>query len=257
MSDQEPPFRLGMIAESFRRPYRVTLPMVLLVGMVPFYIFIAARVKQGPVHIPEIALDRMLAVRPEWALVYGAMYLFLILLPIFAIRDDEHLRRTVAAYLLCWITAYVVFLAWPTAASRPTRVDGDGFVIWALRALYSFDPPYNCFPSLHVAHSFVSALAMYRLHQRLGAVSLVAATLVAISTLFTKQHYVLDVIAGAGLALAGYWLFLRGYARDRVPAVDRRMAIPMAFVSVTVVAVTFLGYVVVYLLFGEMMQLEP
>lgn len=246
-----------MIAESFRRPYRVTLPMVLLVGMVPFYIFIAAHVKRGPVHVPEIALDRILPVRAEWALVYGALYLFLIILPVFAVRDQEHLRRTVAAYLLCWVTAYIVFLAWPTVASRPKIVEGDGFITWALRALYSFDPPYNCFPSLHVAHSFVSALTIYRLHRKLGHVSIVAAALVAVSTLFTKQHYVLDVVAGAAMALAGYWLFLRGYPRDRVPELDRRLAVPMAMLSIAVVAVTFMGYVVVYLLFGDTMALEP
>ena len=251
MSAEESPFRLPAIVASFRRPYRVTLPMVLLVGMVPFYIFIAARVKQGPVHVPEITLDRLLPLRPEWALVYGALYFFLILLPVFAVRDQEHLRRTVAAYLLCWITAYVVFLSWPTIASRPKVVEGDGFVTWALRALYSFDPPYNCFPSLHVAHSFVSALTVFRLHRRLGIVSIVFAALVAISTLFTKQHYVLDVVAGAGLALLGYWIFLRGYARDRVPDIDRRMAVPMAAVATGAVAVTFMGYVVVYLLFGD------
>ena len=257
MSAEESPFRFQAIAASFRQPYRVTLPMVLLVGMVPFYIFIAARVKQGPVHIPEIALDRMLPLRPEWALVYGALYLFLILLPVFAVRDQEHLRRTVAAYLLCWVTAYIVFLMWPTMASRPTVVEGDGFVIWALRALYSFDPPYNCFPSLHVAHSFVSALTAFRLHRRLGIVAIVVAALVAISTLFTKQHYVLDVIAGAGLALLGYRIFLRGYPRERVPAIDHRMAVPMAVVASVAVAVTFTGYVVVYLFFGDTMSLDP
>jgi membrane-associated phospholipid phosphatase len=257
MNAENTPFRIRMIAESFRRPYQVTLPMVLLVGMVPFYIFIAARVKQGPVHVPEIALDRLLPVVPAWALVYGALYMFLIVLPVFAVRDQEHLRRTVAAYLLCWVTAYIVFLTWPTVAPRPKALEGDGFAVWALRALYSSDPPYNCFPSLHVAHSFVSALTVYRLHRRVGIISIVIAALVAISTLFTKQHYVLDVVAGAGLALIGYWIFLRSYSRDRVPAIDRRMAVPMAFVATAAVAVMFLGYVIVYLLFGETMKLDP
>lgn len=257
MSAENSPFGFQAIGASFRRPYRVTLPMILLVGMVPFYIFIAARAKQSPVHVPEIALDRLIPLRPEWALVYGALYLFLIVLPVFSVRDEEHLRRTVAAYLLCWVTAYVVFMAWPTVASRPPVVEGDGFVVWALRALYSFDPPYNCFPSLHVAHSFVSALTIYRLHQRLGVVSLVAAALVALSTLFTKQHYVLDVIAGAGMALVGYWLFLRTYPHDQVPAMDRRMAVPLTVVAIAVVAITFLGFVVIYLLFGDTMKLDP
>ena len=57
------------------------------------------------------------------------------------------------------------------------------------------------------------------------------ASLVAISTLFTKQHYVADLIAGILLALAAYAVFLRGYSRASVPELDRRLA-PVLALSV-------------------------
>lgn len=63
--------------------------------------------------------------RPAWALVYGALYAFLIVLPVLVIRDPEHIRRSVYAYLLVWLTAYVCFLAYPTVAPRPDVVPGD------------------------------------------------------------------------------------------------------------------------------------
>src|SRR5437868_7731918 len=106
--------------------------------------------------------------------------------------EPEHLRRTFAAYLAVWLTAYAIFLLYPTAAPRPQNVVGDGFAAWASRFLYEADPPYNCFPSLHVAHSFVSALTCYAVHRRVGMIATGAAALVALSTLFTKQHYVVD-----------------------------------------------------------------
>jgi hypothetical protein len=118
--------------------------MILLVSLVPFYLFIADRTRGGPQHAPEVALDRLLPLRPGWALVYGSLYLFLILLPVFVVRQQEQIRRTVLAYLMVWI-----------AAPRPEDVAGEGFMVWGLRFLYDADPPYNCFPSLHVAHSFV------------------------------------------------------------------------------------------------------
>ncbi len=78
---------------------------------------------------------------PSWALAYGALYLFLILLPVFIVRRDELIRRTVYAYLLVWITAYIFFfVVYPTAAPRPSLVSGEGFAVWGLRALYSSDP---------------------------------------------------------------------------------------------------------------------
>ena len=74
---------------------------------------------------------------------------------------------------------------------------GDGFAAWSLRLLYDIDTPYGCFPSLHVAWAFVSALTCYRVHAGVGWVAAGWATLIAVSTLYTKQHYVVDVIAGA------------------------------------------------------------
>jgi hypothetical protein len=86
------------------------------------------------------------------------------------------------------------------------------------------DPPYNCFPSIHVAHSFVSALACFRVHRGVGIAALLCASLVALSALFIKQHYVLDVIAGILLAGVACAIFLRGHARESVPELNRRVA---------------------------------
>ena len=230
----------SLVAESLRRPYRVTIPMILLAGMVPFYIFIAAEARTRPVHIPALDLDRAIPLQPTWALVYGALYLFLILLPVFVVRHDDLIRRTVFAFLSVWITAYVCFLIYPTVAPRPEQVTGNGFGAWGLRTLYDADPPYNCFPSLHVAHSFVAALASYRVHRSLGVIAGACATLVALSTLFTKQHYVADVVVGALMAFAAYRVFLRGFSRDNVPELDRRLA-PVFGVGLFVVACIGLG----------------
>jgi membrane-associated phospholipid phosphatase len=229
----------------------VTLPMVLLVALVPFYIFIPFLLPRETRYVPALALDRAIPLIPMWALVYGALYVFLILLPIFIVRQDEPIRRTVYAYLLIWLTAYVFFAFYPTAAPRPPIVIGEGFAVWGLRALYSSDPPYNCFPSLHVAHSFVSALACARVHRTLGVVATVCATLVALSTLFTKQHYILDVIAGVLLAFAAWAIFLRKTPQEPIPAFDRRVAPALALCIAGLVLLGLTGYLLTYLWIGE------
>lgn len=244
-------FHWSMVGQSLARPYRVTLPMVLLVSMVPFYIFLPELFPPETRHAPEIALDRAFPLVPIWAIVYGALYLFLILLPILIVRDDALIRRTLFAYLLIWCTAYVFFMAYPTIAPRPDKVVGEGFAVWGLRALYSSDPPYNCFPSLHVAHSFVSALASYRVHRSLGIFALLCAALVAVSTLFTKQHYIVDVVAGVFLALIAYAMFLRNYPRERIPELDR-LAAPALAASIIAMAAFGVGcYWVIYRWIGE------
>lgn len=234
------------VGRAITRPYRVTIPMVVLVSLVPFYLVIAGRSSVGVMHAPELALDRLVPLAPAWALVYGALYAFLIALPVFVVQPEALIRRTVWAYLTVWIVAYIGFLVYPTVAPRPQTVAGQGFAVWGLRFLYDADPPYNCFPSLHVAHSFVSALACYRVHRTLGFVAVACAGLVAVSTLFTKQHYVADLIAGILLAWAAYAVFLRGHARASVPELDRRVAPFLALVVAGIVGLAFAGYWVAY-----------
>jgi membrane-associated phospholipid phosphatase len=235
-----------MVVESLTRPYKVTLSMVALAMLVPFYIFIAEEVRGRATRVPEVAWDRLLPLQPAWAIVYGMLYLFLILLPIFVVRQEDHIRRTLRAYLFVWITAYVCFIAYPTMAPRPGNVAGQGFIVWGLRTLYSSDPPYNCFPSLHVAHSFVSALTCYRVHRGLGIATMLCASFVGLSTLLTKQHYILDVIAGIFLASLAYVLFLRNYSRGAIPDLDRRVAPMMAVLVIAIIGIMTAGYWVVY-----------
>lgn len=238
--------RSSAIVQSLTRPYRVTIPMVILIALVPFYIFIPELVPAAKRYVPELALDRAFPLVPAWALVYGALYAFLILLPIFVVRQEDHIRRTVYSYLFIWITAYFFFVLFPTVAPRPRTVDGEGFAAWGLRLLYSSDPPYNCFPSLHVAHSFVSALTCSRVHRRVGIVAVICAAVVALSTLYTKQHYVADVLAGLVMACIAYLIFLRGYSRERVPLVDHRVAPALALCVAGVVSVGVAGYWLLY-----------
>ncbi|MBK6751161.1 MAG: phosphatase PAP2 family protein [Pyrinomonadaceae bacterium] len=251
----EPPDKLthiwfdwGMIRRSLVRPYRVPVSMVFFLALVPFYVLIPEFLPPEVRYSPALELDRALPLLPSWALVYGALYLFLILLPIFVVRHDELVRRMFNAYLLTWITAYLFFFVlYPTVAPRPEIITGEGFGTWGLRALYSADPPYNCFPSLHVAHSFVSALACSRVHRGLGVVATIFATLVAVSTLLTKQHFMLDLIAGIFLATVAYAIFLRSYPYDRISKFDRRIAPAIAMcvgaLVAAVLAISWLAYI--------------
>jgi membrane-associated phospholipid phosphatase len=119
-------------------------------------------------------------------------------------------------------------------------------VAWALQCLYSADPPYNCFPSLHVAHSVLSALVCYRVHRRVGVLAIGCASLIALSTLFTKQHYVLDVVAGAFMGCVAHAIFFRRISRMRVPELDRRLAPIFAVATFAIAGLGITSYWIAY-----------
>lgn len=235
----------SMVKRVFLRPQPVTIPMVMLFAIIPFYLYIGVLTRGRMTHVPELALDRVVPMESSWSLIYLSLFLAA-LLPVFVVHQQELVRRTIAAFLAIWLAGYACFLAYPTAAPQHAKVIGDGFSAWALRTIHSSDVPYNCFPSLHVAQCFLAALACDRVHRGVGAVALVWASLVGLATLFTKQHYVADVIAGVFLAYAAYLVFLRAYPRQATPESERRIAPLLALGAVgaygIMIAIMWLAY---------------
>lgn len=217
----------SLVGEMLTRPYplrlRVVVPAVTLMLLVPCYLVIAALTRGRTQHMPELALDQMIPLQPVWAPIYLSYFVFPFL-PLLIMRQEEQIRRTFLAWLMVWIVGYACFLVYPTTLPRPVGEIGEGFFAWFLRGVYDGDPPRNCFPSLHVATPFVAALSCWRVHRGVGIAASLWASLIAVSTLFTKQHYVADVIAGIFLAGAAWVVFLRKCPPEVTPEPDRRTA---------------------------------
>lgn len=214
------------------RPQPVTIPMVLLFAIIPVYLFIGHALIPGrELHVPAIAWDEAIPLWPAWSVVYGSLFLAA-LLPVFVVHQQELVRRVILAFLSVWLFSYAIFIAYPTVTPRPRELIGDDFFTWTLRGIYASDIRYNCFPSLHVAQCFLAAFACHRVHRGVGIVAVIWAVLVGTATLYTKQHYVLDVIAGAFIAWIAHLIFLRGFLREALPARERLLAPILALIAV-------------------------
>lgn len=124
---------------------------------------------------------------------------------------------------LIWLTlaASVVFLVCPAEMTLRVGADyqGDSTLMHALNQLiHATDRPFNTWPCLHVAQSGLIVLVVARwLGRRHWTVLLwIAWTILAMSTLTTRQHYVWDILTGIPLALA-YWQW-----KLRTPIADPR-----------------------------------
>jgi membrane-associated phospholipid phosphatase len=223
-----------------------TLLASALVSLAPFYFVIGELTRDGPTYTPDLALDAAFGLQPAWMLVYGSLYVFVLILPMVVVRQADLFRRAMQGYLMVMLVAYAGFLLYPTSAPRPAEVVGDGFSAWSLRLAYSLDPPHGCFPSLHVAYSFVAAFACHRVHRGVGAGALLWASLIGVSTLYTKQHYVVDVIAGVLLACAAYVFLLRSYPPEATSEHDRRRAPLRALSVIGLFAMVVAGFWVTY-----------
>ena len=141
---------------------------------------------------------------PAMFIPYLAMNTFFQAAPFLCADNRERrvfARRMAGAILV----ATVCFLLFPLTNSfaRPPQA---GFWGMALEGFMSFDMPYNMLPSLHVA--FLTILAEFYARHFSGIwrwALLSGLGLSAASTLLTKQHHLVDVIAGLLLGLLLLW----------------------------------------------------
>ena len=102
-------------------------------------------------------------------------------------------------------------------AIRPDSFADNNVFTQLTRFVYSVDTATNVLPSIHVFNSVGIYLAVKdseRLSQKKGIryASLIMTTLIILSTMFVKQHSVVDVVAGLTLSYVSYELVYGGRA---------------------------------------------
>jgi membrane-associated phospholipid phosphatase len=155
----------------------------------------------------------------DWTIwIYASQYLLLYGC-FLGVNGAQAVSRLVYAISLASLLAFCVFLVYPT--ELPRNAAQEGASAHAFRFLYSIDSAANCFPSLHVALAWLSTLSLREERKKAGAVTVVWAALISISTLTTKQHYFVDLVGGGVLALLCRWLICRFVAcKLRAQAMD-------------------------------------
>lgn len=113
-------------------------------------------------------------------------------------------QRIFLADLLGKIVSFACFLIFPITIARPAVEEITGAGAWLIKIVYAVDKPGNLFPSLHCFVSYLCARALFsrnapRTKTPVLVASVVFSLLVCLSTLFTRQHLVADVISGIAL----------------------------------------------------------
>lgn len=90
------------------------------------------------------------------------------------------------------------------------------------RRIFTFvhksDPSHITFPSLHVAVTWICCLLLRNRSGRWRRIVLGVA--ISLSTLFTKQHLISDVIGGIALAWFSVWMIENNYVIFRYQSED-------------------------------------
>lgn len=157
----------------------------------------------------ETALDRRIPLVPWTIVIYFGCYLFWAANYVLCVRLDRRSAwRFLGADFLAKLVCLICFLILPTTNTRP-EIMGDSFWDLLMRFLYQVDAADNLFPSIHCLTSWFCYIGIRRRREVpvwYRAFSCLFALAVFVSTLTTKQHVLIDVIAGVVLAEAAYWV---------------------------------------------------
>lgn len=153
----------------------------------------------------DLPIDKKIPALPYFALIYVLWFPLIAIFPISLFKEAKNLYEL---YVICWITdiviSVIIYLAYPTTCTRPKDLENIGCG-WMLKILYKFSyKGLNCSPSMHCSIStlvLIFALTASTLPINLRIIYSTTALGIILSTLFTKQHVLVDLVTGALLAL--------------------------------------------------------
>ncbi len=192
--------------------------VALTVSLVIF--FIAGYFGTGISRKPEEARELTTALDAQIPFIARSVWIYLLifpsaLLPLFVVRCRKLFGRTAIAYAIAITISLFCFTFFPVTSSDlradPAMLDLTRASDWAVATLYSIDPPYNLFPSLHLSIAVLAAFSVWKASRLYGAAAFVTLVFIGVSVCTVKQHVVLDAVGGVALGALVSFFVLRPY----------------------------------------------
>ena len=150
----------------------------------------------------QTVLDRYVPFCEWFIFPYVSWSPLLVVLGVYLIlKDGEGFRRYMWYIMVTFITAVVFCILIPNGQDlRPAVMEHHNLAAWLVEYTYSIDTNTNVFPSVHILGCMAAVAAVWhtpglRKPAWRWGVTLYAA-LIMVSTMFVKQHAVIDVLAG-------------------------------------------------------------
>jgi membrane-associated phospholipid phosphatase len=167
----------------------------------------------APLNIDN-ALERAIPFLPWTIWIYFSFFVF-IGSTVFRVEKALFWRFVVSSSLAALI-AWSIVLLFPISFDRPdpALINNELY-----RQIFTFvhesDPSHITFPSLHVAVTWICNMLLWNRPGRAWRFAL--GTAISLSTLFTKQHLISDVIGGIALAWLCVWVTGKYADKMRIP----------------------------------------
>jgi membrane-associated phospholipid phosphatase len=162
-----------------------------------------------PRFLPMSAWDLSIPFVPHTIWIYISEYIYFILI-YWLCRDTVNLNKYLYSFISLQTVSVLIFMLWPTTYPREMYPVPEGLGYWTNLAwitLRKGDAATNCCPSLHVSSVLLCGMLFLNEQRKKFPFFLAWGIAIAISTLTTKQHYIVDVVTGLAMACLFHWIF--------------------------------------------------
>ncbi len=183
----------------------------LLLGWVGYFalFFLTERfIKREACYVIHSPLDDLIPFCEVFVIPYVLWYLLIVLsLGYFLVYNVDSFKRLQKFIIITQIVAMAVYIIFPNMQPlRPTEFARDNIFTDMVGFLYTIDTNTNVCPSLHVAYSIAIASVWVKekgISPWFKAFIVVFVILICLSTVFIKQHSVIDGFAAIPLCILG------------------------------------------------------
>jgi hypothetical protein len=149
----------------------------------------------------ETRVDRKIPVKVYFIVPYLAYFPYLVGgWAYLGLSRFDYFEQFVFSMGFLGLAAGFINLIFPTYAPR-AYIYGSNIFSRLIRWHYGLNRPLTAFPSLHVAHSVCLSIFFVIALPQLSLFWIFLPVAIALSTLFTKEHYLPDVVGGVILGL--------------------------------------------------------
>ena len=187
------------------RIIQLIVSVFLIVGVYQFY-FWCQRNPLTEAREFRLPLDDRIPYRPRWVWIYSFLYYPVIVAVNWSVTSPRQYLYVAISYLLLLGFQMAFFTLLPVAtpvewrSCNARRGRSERFLAF----VQSLDARSNSFPSMHTS---VATLTAFHLSLVFGPWVFLFPVLIALSCLYTKQHYLVDLPAGALLGGFVFGLF--------------------------------------------------
>ena len=168
-----------------------------------------------PEYMMHSIIDDYIPFLEIFVIPYLLWYVYIGLAVVFfAFKSREHFIKMMLFMFSGMTICFLIYYLFPNGQQLRPDIQVDGPLSWMIASIYGTDKPTNVAPSMHVLDSIAIHVAVVKSRlfedkKWVEYTSLISAFLISVSTVFIKQHSIVDGIYAVLLSFVLYKIIYR------------------------------------------------